>query len=201
VRVLLVLLGAAEFPIDANWKVLTEGFLEGYHLRATHRTTFLPFGYDNVTVVEHSGANSRVTFPFRRIESLRDVSDADRILDGAVTVVDHVFPNVVVARLSHHTTVVVIEPESTDRTRFVTYQLSNPRPHEDSTTAARRDAEFVRLGAIEDLGVALNVQRGLAGGANEFLEFGRFEGALTHFHKHLTALLDHRSARRDETGP
>ena len=34
------------------------------------------------------------------------------------------------------------------------------------------------------------MQRGLASGANETLEFGRFEGAITHFHRQLTELVD-----------
>jgi phenylpropionate dioxygenase-like ring-hydroxylating dioxygenase large terminal subunit len=33
-------LGTTETIVDANWKVLVEGFLEGYHLKATHRDTF-----------------------------------------------------------------------------------------------------------------------------------------------------------------
>ncbi|MBV8949441.1 MAG: aromatic ring-hydroxylating dioxygenase subunit alpha [Actinobacteria bacterium] len=193
-----VLLGSNEFTVHANWKVLTEGFLEGYHLRATHRTTFLPFGYDNVTVVEYCGPDSRVTFPFRRIEALRDAPRGQRNLDGTVTMVHHIFPNVIIARLSHHTTMVVLEPEAVDRTRFVTYQLvsggtellNGARNNNDDKAAARRDVEFVQLGAAEDNAVALAVQRGLASGANEFLEFGRFEGALTHFHKELRALID-----------
>ena len=37
--------------------------------------------------------------------------------------------------------------------------------------------------------MACSVQRGLASGANEFLEFGRFEGAIGHFHRMLDAAL------------
>ena len=188
------LLGTAEFEVDANWKVLTEGFIEGYHLRATHPTTFLPFGYDNVTVVEHAGPHSRVTFPFRRIEALRDVARRERELDGTVTIVHQVFPNVIVAQLSHHTTMVVLEPLALDKTKLVTFQLSNRASGDGTATAAQRDAAFVATGALEDNAVAVRVQRGLSGGANEFLEFGRFEGALAHFHEHLTAAIegDHR---------
>jgi phenylpropionate dioxygenase-like ring-hydroxylating dioxygenase large terminal subunit len=180
-----VLLDSSETLVEANWKVLTEGFLEGYHLRATHRQTFLPFGYDNLTVVEHSGPNSRVTFPFRRVEDLRDRPRTERSAIGAVTVVDHLFPNVIVARLSHHTTVVVLEPVAVDRTRLVTYQLSSRPPDRGGAADARRDFDFVKLGAAEDRDVALAVQRGLASGANEFLEFGSFEGAIAHFHRQL----------------
>jgi phenylpropionate dioxygenase-like ring-hydroxylating dioxygenase large terminal subunit len=175
----------SESIVDANWKVLLEGFLEGYHIKATHRQTFFPFGYDNINVVETLGRHSRVTFPFRRIESLRELPPPQRHLEGMVTVVYHLFPNVIVAQLSHHTTVVVLEPETIDRTRMVTFQMANP----STSDAADRDAKFVQQGQAEDRDMALAVQRGLAGGANDVLEFGRFEGAIAHFHRQLTDLL------------
>lgn len=202
------LLSSGDVEVEANWKVLLEGFLEGYHLKATHRDTFLPFGYDNVNVVETFGSHSRVAFPFRRIEGLRD-RPGPRRLDGMVTFVHHVFPNTVVARLAHHTTVVVLEPVATDRTRFVTFRLGyqgsggetdrrggagegseagEARDAADGDAAAR-DAGFVDQGAAEDLAVACAVQRGLASGANEVLTFGRFEGAIRHFHRRLHELL------------
>ena len=46
-----------------NWKVLVEQFLEGYHIRTTHKDTFYPLQYDDLNVVERFGPNSRVTFP------------------------------------------------------------------------------------------------------------------------------------------
>jgi phenylpropionate dioxygenase-like ring-hydroxylating dioxygenase large terminal subunit len=179
------LVDSADFLVDANWKVLAEGFLEGYHLRATHHDTFLPFGYDNLTVVEHSGPHSRVTFPFRRVEALRDQEPGQRSVEGAVTTVDHVFPNVIVARLSYHTTMVVLEPVAVDQTREFVYQLAGKAHRTSGASDARRDRDFVAVGAAEDLAVAVAVQHGLASGANEFLEFGRFEGAITHFHDQL----------------
>ena len=42
-----------------NWKVLVEQFLEGYHIRSTHRETFFPVQYDDLNVVETFGPNSR----------------------------------------------------------------------------------------------------------------------------------------------
>jgi hypothetical protein len=38
--------------------------------------------------------------------------------------------------------------------------------------------------------VVASIQRGLASGANEFFEFGRFEGAIAHFHRTLRAALN-----------
>lgn len=179
------LLNTVDDVIDVNWKVCLEGFLEGYHIKATHRQTFFPFGYDNVNVVEQWGRHSRVTFPFRRIEAMRDVPAGERRIDGVVTTVHHVFPNVIIARLSHHTTMVVIEPISVDQTNVVSYLLSN-RPAEDGATRAAKDTDFVRIGLREDREMAGAVQRGLASGANDVLEFGRFEGAIVHFHRQLT---------------
>ncbi len=57
----------------ANWKIMLEGFLEGYHIRTTHPESFLPYGFDNLNVVETFGRHARVVFPFKRIEKLRDV--------------------------------------------------------------------------------------------------------------------------------
>jgi phenylpropionate dioxygenase-like ring-hydroxylating dioxygenase large terminal subunit len=186
----LELVRTAESHVDANWKVLVEGFLEGYHLKATHRQTFFPFGYDNVTVIECVDRYSRVTFPFRRIETLRDVPADARVLDGMATTVHHLFPNVIVASLSHHMTMVVLEPDTCSRTRLVAYQLAEPRSSTgERSTAAARDMAFVDNGAAEDRAIACAVTRGLASGANEFLEFGLFEGAITQFHRQLHDLL------------
>ena len=51
-----------------NWKVLVEQFLEGYHIRSTHKDTFYPIQYDDLNVVEAFGPNSRITFPYKNIE-------------------------------------------------------------------------------------------------------------------------------------
>ncbi len=184
-------IATGEIVLDANWKILVEGFLEGYHIKATHRTTFFPFGFDNLNVIEPYGRNCRVTFPFRRIAELRghppDTWRADRV----VTTVHHLFPNAIVARLSHHTSMVVLEPLAPDRTRFVTYQLTNRASGTGAGARedARRDQDFVNQGLAEDRAMALAVQRGLATGANEVLEFGRFEGAIVHFHDHMRRAL------------
>jgi phenylpropionate dioxygenase-like ring-hydroxylating dioxygenase large terminal subunit len=190
-------LGMTDNVVEANWKILVEGFLEGYHLKATHRETFFPYGYDNINVVEFDGADARITFPFRRIERLRDLPAGARRIDGAVTRVYLMFPNVVIAELSAHITMVVLEPLSLTSTNFITYQVG-PLPATDGERADRaaataKDLAFVELGGREDRDMALRVQRGLDAGAGADVTFGRFEGALGHFHRHLHAAIDPRS--------
>jgi phenylpropionate dioxygenase-like ring-hydroxylating dioxygenase large terminal subunit len=182
---------AREIVVPANWKIFLEGFLEGYHIKPAHPETFYPYGYDNLNLVETFGRNSRVTFPFRRIEKLAALPAAERRVEGAVTFVTQLFPNGVVVLLSHHTTFVVLEPLSPGETRVHTWALANrPDGEPNAAEAAARDADFVnRTGGAEDAAIAVAIQRGLASPANDAFWFGRFEGALAHFHRSLDALL------------
>jgi phenylpropionate dioxygenase-like ring-hydroxylating dioxygenase large terminal subunit len=187
---------AHENVSDVNWKLFMEGNLEGYHIKPTHKETFYPYGFDNLTLVESFGRNSRVTFPFRRIEKLRLLPPAQRKIDGMVTYVYHLFPNVILAVLSNHTTMSVLEPLSTSQTRFATYRLTNrssssgERGDEGTQQKATRDAGFVAdTGGREDAAVVRAIQAGLASGANEYFTYGYFEKAIVHFHKSLQATL------------
>ncbi|HEY8217522.1 MAG TPA: SRPBCC family protein, partial [Acidimicrobiia bacterium] len=62
------------------------------------------------------------------------------------------------------------------------YERAGPKERE-------RASDFVLAGGAEDIAITHAVQRGLPSDANEFFEFGRFEGALTHFHRELDRLI------------
>jgi phenylpropionate dioxygenase-like ring-hydroxylating dioxygenase large terminal subunit len=186
----LRLVSYTERELPANWKVLAEGFLEGYHIRWTHPRTFYPVQYDNVNVVERFGRNSRIAFPYQAIERLRALPPAERKAEGKLTYVYHLFPNAMVATFPQSVFLVVLEPLAPDRTLGLTAVLTD-RPADDPAVEAfaKRGAELVGAGANEDNEAAFAIQRSLASGANEFFEFGRFEGAITHFHRSLDAAL------------
>src|SRR5262249_15093818 len=135
--------------------------------------------------------NNRIAFPYQAIEKLRNVAPAERTVGGKLTYVYHLFPNVMVATFpAGMIVVVVLEPIAVDRTRFVTHTLTD-RPPDDGQlrSGIERSQSFVDLGAVEDREVVVAIQRGLTSGANEFFEFGRFEGAIAHFHRTLHAAL------------
>jgi phenylpropionate dioxygenase-like ring-hydroxylating dioxygenase large terminal subunit len=181
----------SEQDIPTNWKILADGFLEGYHLRPTHRETFYPIQFDNLNVIEHFGRNNRVTFPYRRIGKLRDVPPAQRAADGVLTYVYHLFPNVMLATFPFNVALVVLEPLAVDRTRLINYVLADPEAFDGEGEARLKQAlEFQLDGQTEDTAMATAAQVGLASGANEVFRFGRFEGALTHFHRTLTEAVD-----------
>ena len=187
-----------ELTDDANWKLLVETAQEGYHIKSLHRRSFYPYGYDNLTLVETDGPNSRITFPFQRIERLRNVAPEQRRLAGVATAVYHLFPNAIVSVLSKHTTFVVLEPVSPTETRWHIHRLVN-RPVDDepmSLAAARRDAEFVAAsGQDEDRDAATAIQRTVTTTANRYLTFGLYEQALVNFHRHLALHIDEQTDR------
>jgi phenylpropionate dioxygenase-like ring-hydroxylating dioxygenase large terminal subunit len=185
------LLDTSQGEVSANWKILVEGFIEGYHIRSTHAETFYPVQYDNLNVVETFGPNSRVTYPYRAIEKLRAVPPAERSTDGKLTHVYHLFPNVMLATFPMNLFLVVLEPLAIDRTLLLTYTLGKrDAPAGEVRSPTGRGSTLIDSGAAEDRAVACSIQRSLGSGANEFFEFGRCEGAIAHFHRQLRAALD-----------
>lgn len=178
---------------EANWKLLTETLMEGYHIKSLHNETFYPYGLDNITLVENFGANSRVTFPFRRIEKLRDIAPIERKINGLVTQVYLLFPNASVAVLSKHTSLVILEPISPTRSKWVVYRMVNKQAEGNEITLedAQRDALFVNeSGQDEDREAACAIQESVGSKANTHFTFGHFEKAIVNFHQHLAKHLN-----------
>ena len=177
-----------------NWKVLVEQFLEGYHIRTTHKDTFFPLQYDDLNVVEAFGPNSRITFPYRNIERLRDRPESSWIVDHRVTYVYHLFPNVMVATFPNQVLVIAIDPVDLDHTTVTIYAMVTPdvaQYVEANPDAASGPRSLLNDGGVEDNEMSEGVQRGLHAGANAFVEFGTHESAIGRFH----ANLDDRLAR------
>ena len=182
-----------EVTDKANWKLLTETLLEGYHIKSLHRDTFYPYGLDNINLVETFGPNSRVIFPFKRIEKLRDLQPNERKIKGTVTAVYHLFPNASVSLLSKHSNLTIMEPIAPNQVKLVTYLMTNPKTKGSTATLedARRDALFVNeSGQDEDREAARAIQETVTAPANTHLTFGYFEKAIVNFHSHLSKHLD-----------
>ena len=105
--------------------------------------------------------------------------------------VHHLFPNVLVIGFSRHTWLMILEPHSVERTRMLTWKVTNAGLQGDEALReARRDADFVEtLGIAENRAVVCAIQRAPASGANEVFTFGLFESAIVHFHRTLHASL------------
>jgi choline monooxygenase len=179
---------------DMNWKVLVEQFLEGYHIRTTHKDTFFPIQYDDLNVVEAFGPNTRITFPYKNIERLRDRPESTWNVGHRVTYVYHLFPNVMVATFPNQVLVITIDPIDVDHTTVTIYAMVTPHVAE-RVSANPEDAAGARNllneGGVEDNEMSEGVQRGLHAGANTFVEFGTHESAVGRFHATLDERLAH----------
>jgi choline monooxygenase len=188
--------------LQVNWKVLVEQFLEGYHIRSTHHKTFFPVQYDDLNVVETFGPNSRITFPFRNIERLRDRPESQWTIGRRATFVYQLFPNAMLATFPDQVIVIVVDPIDVDHSRITSYTLSTPEmvesQHGDTAST------LLQRGVLEDNEMSAGVQRGLHAGANAFVEFGRHESAIGHFHatldQRLTLSAERRREARVDTG-
>jgi phenylpropionate dioxygenase-like ring-hydroxylating dioxygenase large terminal subunit len=176
-----------------NWKVLVEQFLEGYHIRSTHKDSFYPLQYDDLNVVEAFGPNTRITFPYRNIERLRDRPESTWTVDHRVTYVYHLFPSVMLATFPNQLLLITIDPVDVDHTTVTLYAMVTPEVAEyvsANPDAADHPRSLLNAGGVEDNEMSEGVQRGLHAGANAFVEFGRHESAIGRFH----ATLDERLA-------
>jgi phenylpropionate dioxygenase-like ring-hydroxylating dioxygenase large terminal subunit len=190
-----VLRGVERLEVPANWKILAESFLEGYHIRTTHPETFFPLQYDNLNVVETFGPHRRLAFPFRSIEKMRDLPDEERSAERTMTFVYHLFPNALLATFPGRVFLVTMDPVAVDRTLQTTWSLvENAGTDEAVEDYLAQAADLVSRGNAEDREVVQSIQRGLAGDANEFFEFGLYESAVVHFHEVLATALAGRRA-------
>ncbi len=189
-----------EYTDETNWKLMAETSMEGYHIKSLHNRTFYPYGLDNINVVETFGPNSRIIFPFRRINKLRDVPREKRRTNGMTTDVFQLFPNTHLSVLSSHSILIVLEPVSPTETRTVIYRLRNLDPDGElvDLAIAKRDAGFVKESGIEeDREAARCINTGLESKANSHFTFGHYEKAIVHFHETLNDHLARATSAND----
>ena len=180
--------------LPANWKIVLESFLEGYHIRATHTDTFFPLQFDNLNVVEQFGRNSRLCFPYRAVEKLRSKPASSWNVDLSLTYVYHLFPNILISNHPGFKAVVILEPVAVDRTKQTTYIVTGVDADDTDNLALVDSALAVVNAAIdEDRQVIMSGQRGLAANANQHLEFGLFESSIVHFHSTMKSLMRDKS--------
>jgi hypothetical protein len=83
--------------------------------------------------------------------------------------------------------VVVVDPIDLDHSTVTSYSLADPAERPQEPAEGR---SLIAEGLMEDNEMSLAVQRGLHAGANRFVEFGRHESAIGHFHRTLDERLD-----------
>ncbi len=179
---------AIEYDLDCNWKLLTDGFLELYHLKYLHRNSIAPYFPANLTTGERMGDHFVNWLPKNRLvtELSEQLRDQWRVLDhltGAIVLV----PGTVVQWQAGHVELFSLRPHPTDPTR-TTARLTMLVPSDRADETELWDRNWERVCVTipdEDFAAAVDVQRNIDAGAVDEIRVGANEHLLI---EHLAAV-------------
>ncbi|MEM7284016.1 MAG: SRPBCC family protein [Pseudomonadota bacterium] len=181
----LHILHAEEQVRSVNWKILVEGGIEAYHFRVAHRNTIAPYFLDNVSTYVSFGAHVRSILAKRSITDLRNQPEESwRIRDHA-QVLYSIFPTSQFLVQSDHIAWIQSTPVDVETTklRLSTLVPKNRMEAEGDLAHWAKNHAITVQTLNEDFDIGEEIQAGLKSGANEYLTFGRFEGALDRFNR------------------
>lgn len=188
-----------ELDIDCNWKMLTDGFLETYHLKYLHRNTIAPYFPSNILAVDALGDHLGGLLPKNRL--LRQFEDLPReewnVLDH-VTMAFVLVPGTVFQWQAGHAEVFSLRPDPVDatRSRVRLSLIVHPDRADDTELWDRNWDRLIETIPGEDFDIAQRVQANIAAGVVGPLQLGSTEWALR---AHLDRI-DKIAADQAETG-
>lgn len=169
----------------ANWKLLINTYLEGYHVPYLHRYT-LASAFRNGVIAhrQHGGhirlAAARSNFP----EMLKMAPEKRRILDFA-SIYYLLFPHAFFIMHPDYVSINAFHPLAPDRTLWtheMLYRLADfPGQAGQQALAKRFSYTNDNVFDAEDFAVTEGIQRGLDSGANAFHTLGLEEGLIAMF--------------------
>lgn len=183
--------GRRMFDLKANWKLVLEPFLEGYHVQRLHAKSIGDLFVDAPSTVDTFGANVRqVSGRIGYEPAMLDENPAGNI-HKLVTHAYTAFPNCVVVTSQYYTSVMLLMPVAPDRTR-VEYFMLTPGPAETPKAAEVFERSFTLILEVfggEDFRAAELTQAGLSAGVPKETVYCGLEENIIRYYDALEALL------------
>lgn len=183
--------GRKVFDLKANWKVVLEPFLEGYHVQRLHAASIGALFVDAPSIVDQFGPSIRQVSGRMGYEPQMLESDAEGNVHKLVTHAYTVFPNVVIVTSQYYTSVMILMPYDVDRT-LVHYYMVTPGP----ASTPKAEEVFARSYKLildvfggEDFRAAEITQVGLAAGVPENTIYCGLEENIVRFYDAFETLL------------
>ncbi len=178
---------STEYDLGCNWKLLTDGFMELYHLKYLHRNSIAPYFPNDLTLNKRFGDHFGGWLPKNRVLRMLEEEPRDdwRVVDGC-TAAFTLMPGTVVQWQAGHVELFSLRPHPTEPNRTLCrLTMLVPGDRADETELWDRNWERVCVTIPdEDFAAAVDVQRNIDAGAVEVLQIG--------FNEHN--LIDHLAA-------
>lgn len=158
--------GRKSFTLEANWKLVLEPFLEGYHVQRLHSRTVGPLFADVPNVTDVLGVNIRqISGKMEFTPECLDIEGEN--IHKSVTHAYLVFPNTVVVTSPYYISVMFIMPAAPGKTVVDYVMLTRGGPdNEKAAEVYKRSYEMIlAVFGGEDFRAAEISQRGLSTGA------------------------------------
>lgn len=181
-----VLFRRASSVRKANWKLIAEAFLEGYHIARLHRDSLFPYFVDSVFAAERAGDHVRSASARK---AAREGGDGLPLCE-LVTPSYFLFPSTVVVFHPDFVSVVGFTPLATDRLQWHHSMLVARAPETDKEQRHfEKSYQLIeeQVFGREDLLAAEEIQAGLAARASPDLVFGGLEVPVGWFHDAIEA--------------
>lgn len=175
-----------------NWKIVIDGYLEGYHFASLHRTTVYRTNLSNMAAFDTLGHHQRNVFALRPIAEAATQPESEWDPATCTGPILWLFPGLAIAGgLRHQTAVSLVLPGRTvteSRTQQLILLREAPETEEDVKSADQTRDWFHDVVLDEDYLTGEGVQRGLDALADTDYIFGRNEPGVQHFHRVLNEL-------------
>jgi nitrite reductase/ring-hydroxylating ferredoxin subunit len=179
-----------ELSLDANWKLVMDGFMENYHVRFLHKKSFSPYIHSDRISFRPLGIHNRAVHPRKKYDPASHTS-AEAFL-GQVAISYNLLPNTNLEWSGGHFEIYqsIPDPVRTDHCTVRLTLLVAPEQRDDTERWDRLLGISESIIVEEDFAVAEAAQRALNGGAAPpEVVYGRNEPPLHHFYTELATLL------------
>lgn len=178
-----------ELRTEVNWKVVVDGFLEGYHLPFLHAKTISPYIRQKPTPFEAVGLHGRMVAVRKSFEEFVDADPEEVDLLPHIAIIYQLFPNTILVWQADHFEMWNCFPDDAQAGKSMS-RVSLLAP--DAEAAVGRSDYWNKNWTVlmntveqEDFRVGRTMQAGYAAGSQTTVVFGRNEPALQNFHRNL----------------
>lgn len=177
-----------------NWKVVIEGYLEGYHFASLHKDTVFKTNLSNLATFDAFGPHIRVAFGLRPIAAEVDTDPESWDPTKCVGPIVWVFPGLAIAGGWRDRMAVALPLPGRTREESMTEQRIMMRRAPSNDTELH-EAEFARdwfydVTYGEDYLTGFGVQRGVSALPKDDTQiFGRNEIGVQHFHATVNRIM------------